>query len=47
MAKTLRKRMKKLDSRRQARDIAVANAEKSNPGIDWQKALRRPGSVTK
>lgn len=48
MAKILRKRMKRLETRRHSRDLTVQNLEKhGTKNIDWEKAFRKPGSMKK
>ncbi len=41
----LGKRMRKLQARRQARDIAVQEQNRKNRGADGEKANRIPGSM--
>lgn len=43
----LGKRMRKLQARRQARDMAVQEANRKSKGANAEKANRVPGSMTK
>lgn len=43
----LGKRTRKLQARRQARDIAVQEANRKSKGANAEKAFRIPGSMTK
>lgn len=48
MAKTLRKRMKRLEVRRQKRDVDVNYAKQhGTKNIDYEIAWKKPGSMTK